>query len=113
MAILMSLMYTILKKLSRVQNQKRNTINLKLVVARVFTLKNLLVLESASNNTTDYPNKEFIDASDEDDTTQGEDNEDEGDEFVCDHVVGDQDDEEEEEVERVELEGSKYEVGDD
>lgn len=110
---LMFLMYTVLKKFSRVVwNQKRNTVNLKLVAARVSTPNNPLVLELASDSTTDYPDEEFTDAIDEDSAIQGEDDEGGGDESVGDYRVGDQDDEEED-VERVEPEGSEYAEGDD
>lgn len=84
-ATLMSLMYTVLRKLSRVVcNQKRNNANLKLVAARIITPENPLVLESASDNMTNYPNEEFTDVIDEDDTTQGEDDEGGDDESIGD-----------------------------
>lgn len=66
-ATMMSLLYTILKKLSRVvHNQKRYSDYLKLVAARVSTPEDSSVLESASDNTSNYPSEEFEDAADED-----------------------------------------------
>lgn len=64
--IMMSLLYMVLRKLGRVaRNQKRNNTNLKLVAARVSTLEDSLVLESASDSMTDYP-IEFTEESEED-----------------------------------------------
>lgn len=87
----------------------RKITNLKLVVGRVSTLDNPLVLESASDSKTDYLKEEFTDALDEDNAKQGGNDEDRGDESAGDHGVGDQEDYDEEEVERVELEGLEYE----
>lgn len=62
---------------------------MKLVTARVSTLKNPLVLESSNDNTYDYLDKEFTDATNEDDAAQERgDEEEEGDEFVGNHGVG-------------------------
>lgn len=76
----MSLLYTILKKLSRVvQNQKRHNDNLKLVAAIVSTPKDPLVLEFANDSTFDYPPTNFEDITDKDGPAQGE-GDDDGDE---------------------------------
>lgn len=67
---LMSLMYTVLRKLSKVVcNQKRNNANLKLVAARISTPEDPLVLESTNDNMIDYPDEEFTDVTDGDNTT--------------------------------------------
>lgn len=107
-------MYMIFRKLSTVMhNQKKNNANLKLVAAQILTLKDSLVLESTSDNTINYPSEEFTEASYEDGTTQGDDDKEGDDEFIGDHMVGDQDDDEEGDIARVELEGSEYAEGDD
>lgn len=110
---IMSLQYTVIRKLSQViRNQKRNSSNLKLVVAWVSSRKKSFMLEFSSDNTADYPNEEFIDVIDEDDIEQAGSDEEEGDKFVGDHGVGDPEDDEEED-ERVDPKGFEYEEGDD
>lgn len=80
----MSLLRTLVRKVSKVVwNQKHLTDNQKVIATRVFgqTPKNPLVLQSTSDNTTDYPDEDFTDASDEKGTAQG-DSDDEEDEVV-------------------------------
>lgn len=113
-ATLMSLMYTVIRKLFRViYNERRNTATLKLVAAQVLTLENPLVLESASDNIGDYLDKEFRDVSNKDGGGQARHKSDGGDKFVGDHSDGDLENDDEEEVERIEPYGLEYKEGDD
>lgn len=72
-----------------------------------------LVLESTNDNATNYPDEEFTNVTDEDGATQRENDEDDGKESIGDHGESDPVDDEEDHVERVELEGSNYDEGDD
>lgn len=72
-----------------------------------------MVLESASDNTSDYPSEEFEDVTNEDRTAQGENDVDGGDESMGDHGEGDRAYDEEGHVERVNLKGPKYREGDE
>lgn len=117
-ATMMSLLYTVISKLSRViRNQKHNSSNLKQVAARVSTPENPLVMESASDSTADYPDEEFTNETDGERATldgrEGqEDHPIDGNGFkesVGDHGDGGHGREDE----RQEPDGLKYEEGDE
>lgn len=83
------------------------------MVARVSTPEDSLVLESASDNTSDYSPEDFTEETEEDGAAQGMGDEEGDDESIGDHREGDPADDVEGHAERVEPEGSEYREGDE